>query len=417
MDVSVSASSDTGIVSILPTIKNSSGNAVTGSFAPQFTAMPKVGDKTFVTSGWKISALSTASAGSYTLTVTLTDMSGAITTKDVAFVVKSKAVTDPDPIDPDPVVGEPLIKAASVTAGAQSSSNGSFLELSGSHAGSLYKANDAFSSTVIDVVFGAAGTTPSFMAPSYAAIHGFDLSSWSTSNITSIVDMGTSKPSNSGVIDQALDANGTESVSVLANHYYGVGTTTGDIVMLYVADLTGVGRSANAKIDIYTVQGGSVVDPDPTNNWPKIDLGAQNATPPSALDVDGQIAYTAGAKTASQIASIDLLLYYDAVGELRFISPGYASDNALSVVSGWGTTNETYFYDNGTTPVTSLEQVEAILSGKTTQNYVKVVAGHYYTVEHTGGVVSVVKVESIQGSGKTAVIKLSIVFSDDTFAG
>lgn len=418
VDVAVAVTADTGIVSISTSIKTSSGSSAASSFVPSFTTMPKPGDKTFASSGWKLSALSTATAGSYTMTLALIDKSGAVTTKEVAFTVKAKTTTDPDPVDPDPITGEPLFKVRSVTAGAQKSTNGSFFELGGSDAGWLYTASAEFSSTVIDVVFGADGTVPSFMSPKYASTHGFDLTSWSTLNKAEIVDMGTSKPANTGVVAKALDVNFAASVPVIANHYYGVGTVSGDLVVLYVASLTGSGSSANAGVDIYVVEGGSITDPDPLDPlWPKIDLGAQGATPPSALDVDGLEAFSSGAKTPSEIASIDLLLYNESTGGLRFVSPEYASNKSFSLVDGWGQTNATYFYDNGTTPVTSLEQTQSILSEMETEQYINVIVGHYYIVEHSGGVTSVIKVESITGSGNSSVVKVSIVFSDDTFAG
>ncbi|HOX52824.1 MAG TPA: hypothetical protein PKY05_15175, partial [Fibrobacteria bacterium] len=81
VDVSVAASSDTGLVSIDYSVKDASGNLATNSFLPQFVSMPKIGDKTFASSGWKVSALSTAKAGSYVLILTLTEKSGAVSTK------------------------------------------------------------------------------------------------------------------------------------------------------------------------------------------------------------------------------------------------------------------------------------------------------------------------------------------------
>ncbi|MBK9577717.1 MAG: hypothetical protein IPK50_07325 [Fibrobacterota bacterium] len=419
VDVAVAATSDTGILSIAPTFKSSSGSVVVSSFLPSFTTMPKPGDKTFASSGWKLSALTTASAGSYIMTLTLTDKSGAVTTKEVAFTVKAKGGTDPvDPVDPDPTIGEPLLRMGAVTAGAQNSSRGSFFELAGADAGTLHTSGAGLPYADIDVIFGADGTTLSFMSPDYAAKGAFSLGSWSTVNKTAIIDLGTSRPAHTGVVFDALVANPKTSATVVSGHYYGIGTVSGEIAVLYVSSVDGSGKSANAVVDVYLVEGGSVVDPDPVDpTWPKIDLGAQNAAPPSALDVDGLTAYTSGAKTASEIASIDLLLYNESTGGLRFVSPEYAYNKSFSVVSGWGKTNATFFYDNGTTPVTSLEQTQWILEGEVTEQYVNVIAGHYYIVEHSGGVVSVIKVESVTGTGSSAVVKVSIVFSDDTFAG
>ena len=417
--VSIQAAGAGKITSLKAEVLTSAGADASASFVTSFSPAPKSTDSVFSTNAWSVSAKSGALAGPYKVRVTLTDKTGN-TVKDYPFSVRSGSTTDPDPdpVDPDPITGEPLFKVRSVTAGAQKSTNGSFFELGGSDAGWLYTASAEFSSTVIDVVFGADGTVPSFMSPKYASTHGFDLTSWSTLNKAEIVDMGTSKPANTGVVAKALDVNFAESVPVIANHYYGVGTVSGDLVVLYVASLTGSGSSANAGVDIYVVEGGSVTDPDPLDPlWPKIDLGAQNATPPSALDVDGLEAFSSGAKTPSEIASIDLLLYNESTGGLRFVSPEYASNKSFSLVNGWGQTNATYFYDNGTTPVTSLEQTQWILEGEVTEQYINVIAGHYYIVEHSGGVTSVIKVESITGSGSSAVVKVSIVFSDDTYAG
>ena len=118
VDVAVAVTADTGIVSISTSIKTSSGSSAASSFVPSFTTMPKPGDKTFASSGWKLSALSTATAGSYTMTLALIDKSGAVTTKEVAFTVKAKTTTDPDPVDPDPITGEPLFKVRFWAAGA-----------------------------------------------------------------------------------------------------------------------------------------------------------------------------------------------------------------------------------------------------------------------------------------------------------
>lgn len=411
VDVAVAATSDTGILSIAPTFKNSSGGVVVSSFVPSFTTMPKPGDKTFASSGWKLSALSTATAGSYTMALTLTDKSGAVTVKEVAFTVKSKTVIDPldpDPVDPDPVTGEPLYRMRGVTAGAQSSSNGSFFELGGSHAGWLYTSDADFSSKVIDVVFGADGTVPSFMSPKYASTHGFNLSSWTTLNQAAIVDMGTSKPANTGVVDQALDAGFAESVPVIANHYYGVGTISGDLVVLHVTSLTGAGRSANAGVDIYVVEGSEIDPVDPIlTAWPTLTLGAQAAAPGSYLDIDGKLAWTAGAKSAEQIASIDLIFLASASGVPMFYSPWEADDVAMVTnLSSWGVKNETFIVDVGTTPITS--RSEAMAAGASDAQSVVAAVGHYYAVESAGGTYSALKVESITGLGRNAVVTVSM---------
>lgn len=410
VDVSVSASSDTGIVSILPTIKNSSGSAVTGSFIPQFTAMPKVGDKAFVTSGWKISALSTASAGSYTLTVTLTDMTGAMTTKDVAFTVKAKTGTV-DTTDPGPVVGEPMNKLGSVLAGAQSSSNGSFFELGGTHAGYLYTSKADFSSKVIDVVFGVDGSSLSFMSPRYASTHGFDLSSWSILNLSAIVDMGTTQPTNSGVIDQALTARGAESATVIAKHYYGVGCTSGDIVMLYVTGLTGSGKFTDANVDIYVAGDPKTVidsvDPGAQNKWQKVELGAQSATPGSFLDIDGKTVFTAGQKTATEIASIDLVFVASTSGLPMLYSPAKVAGTGLVSIGSWGVKNETYIVDLGVTEPTKESDIMHATGSSDAQSIV-IEVGHYYAVETENGPFCALKVESIAGTGRSAVATVSM---------
>lgn len=512
VDVSVAATSDTGIASIAPTFKSSSGALVTGSFLPQFTTMPKVGDKSFASSGWKLSALSTAAAGSYTMTLTLTDKSGAITTKEVAFVVKSGSsspgapvitgfgldntspeaggsfsskgsvsfetssadvsysVTGPSAtsimlpasftVSSSPaslskllvisssasagiytvtvrvtdrngksatseatfqvtstVVGEPLRSIGSLPVGAQGSAQGSFLELSGSKAGVAWTSGTNIPYSTIDVIFGAAGTTPTFFSPDYAASSGaFTLSTWTTKNTSALVDMGTTMPASSAPVAVALAASGSSSVTVVPGHYYGVGTESGDIVVLYVFQVTGSGRSSQAEVEVYLVDGGTVVIPE-TTDWPKLDLGAQNAAQPSALDVDGMMAYTSGAKTASEIAEIDLLLYYQGAG-LRFLSPANAKVNSLSLVNGWGQTNETYIYDNGTTPVTSLSQAVGILSGETTSNSIEVVSGHYYIVEQADGLLCAVRVVSVTGTGASSVVRVGLkVLGNSPFGG
>lgn len=417
--VSIQATGAGKITSLKAEVLTSAGADASASFVTSFSPAPKSTDSVFSTNAWSVSAKPSASAESYKVRVTLTDKSGN-TVKEYPFSVRSGSTTDPDPdpVDPDPITGEPLYRMGGFTAGAQGSSNGSFMELAGPTPGYLHTADGDFMGKDIDVVFGADGSVPSLMSPKYASTHGFNLSSWSKLNITEIVDMGTLKPANTGEIYEALMDNSASSVAVVVNHYYGVGTEGGELLFLKVTSLTGSGSSANAGIDVYLVEGGSVTDPDPLDPlWPKIELGAQNATPPSALDVDGNMAYSVSVKDASKIASIDLLLYNESTGGLRFVSPEYAFNKSFSVVNGWGQTNATFFYDNGTTPVTSLEQTQWILEGMDTEQYINVIAGHYYIVEHSGGVTSVIKVESITGSGSSAVVKVSIVFSDDTFAG
>ncbi|HNY29444.1 MAG TPA: hypothetical protein PKO15_01025 [Fibrobacteria bacterium] len=503
VDVSVAASSDTGLVSIDYSVKDASGNLATNSFLPQFVSMPKIGDKTFASSGWKVSALSTAKAGSYVLILTLTEKSGAVSTKELAFTVKSGSSSGVAPVisgfgvdnanlsagtlistrgtvsfgtssatvrysvsgpsessitlpasftvNSSPanlskqiaisssapsglytitvavtdlngkvasesttfaiessVVGEPFVNVGRVEAGAQSAAAGSFIELSGTDAGTVYTAGAGIPYRTIDVIFGADGSTASFMSPDYAATGAFSLSAWTTLNKTELVDMGTSKPANTGVVAQALDDRGTHAVAVVVGHYYGIGTKSGDIAMIFVSTVNGSGRSSTAGFDIYLVDGGAViVDPVTPTNWPKLELGAQNAVQASALDLDGQIAYSSGAKTDAEVASIDLLFLASGSGVPTFYSPSEASLQGLGALTSWNTKNFTYIADAGVTPITTASQAE-LLSGSTNSQSAAAVVGHYYAVEIATGPYCAFKVESITGSGRNAVVSISM---------
>lgn len=509
MDVVVAATSDTGIVAIMPSFKDAAGSPVTSSFVAQFTTFPKVGDKTFASSGWKLSAVSSTTVGSYIMVLTMTDKAGSITTKEVAFVVKSGSTSTGAPtissfslstktpgesetiaiqgtaefttakatisyslsgsnlytiktsspyvataspaaltgsiylsgtlngtytilvtitdengksessstnftVGSSTVVGEPLVRKGAVRAGAQGSMYGSFLELSGPDAGTLYTGGAGIPSETIDVVFGVDGSAISLMSPQRASVSRYTLSSWSQLNATDIVDLGTTKPSNTGVVAQALDRKSAQSVPAIAGHYYGISARSGDLSVLFITSLSGTGIATEASIDVYLVDGGSVIDPvDPIETgWKRIDLGAQNAVQASALDVDGQTAYSSGAKTDAEVASIDLLFLASSSGVPTFYSPSEAYLLSLGSLSSWKTKNETYIADAGTSSITSLSQASA-LAGATNNQSAPAVVGHYYAVEHADGTTSALKVESITGTGKSAVVTVSM----KTFSG
>lgn len=134
---------------------------------------------------------------------------------------------------------------------------------------------------------------------------------------------------------------------------------------------------------------------------PDLSVGAQNASPPAFIDVDGATTYGGGAKTAAVIASIDAIFFADATDQISLMSPSYAASNSLGNLSAWSTKQSTVIVDAGTTPVSTVTAAKAII-GTSTAQVAAVESGHYYALKLTNGEYAVIRFSSLSGSGRSA---------------
>lgn len=188
-----------------------------------------------------------APAGTYSISVTVTDEDGGVASQSVSFTIGGGSSSTP--------LGNNAGKNTA-TLGAQSASAGSFLNADGFEVFKSDSDVNGYKTSAqkqsIDVVFFATDAgVATFFAPTAAAAAGLGgISSWgSDAKSTIIVDAGTSPITTKEAASAAIGSQTSTQATVVSGHYYALKLSNGKYAVLN-AILAGAGKSATVTVDI-----------------------------------------------------------------------------------------------------------------------------------------------------------------------
>ena len=240
--IHATVTTDAAPMTVTLTIKNkATGQDASSYFDLSFTGPTSTATSWSATNDGaaKIGAKSGAPNGTYTLTLTATNSTGASTaSKDITVGGGS--------------TGTNLTKNGSVDVGAQSASAGSFISIKG---GWSINSGDktAADEDSIDVVFFADGSNVLyFLSPAKAVnLNLGNLSGWNTKHSTIIVS-STSALTTVDQVKALTDNSSSQSAKVVANGWYAVKLDNGKYGAMQVTAFSDAGRSATASLTVFS---------------------------------------------------------------------------------------------------------------------------------------------------------------------
>jgi hypothetical protein len=181
-------------------------------------------------------------AGSYSVTVTVTDEDGIAASQSASFCVGGACGGGSgmplDKLEPDLDVG-----AQSVTG------KGSFIDVDG---GEVFTEGTKDVSKVDAVFFADAAGQISLMSPSYAATNSLGgVSTWGTKLQTVIVEAGTSEIATKEAAMAKVGSATTQIAAVTSGHYYAMKLANNEYAVVKIASLSGTGKAAVGTITLF----------------------------------------------------------------------------------------------------------------------------------------------------------------------
>lgn len=348
--VTVKASSASGGLKLDPVILDAQGAEATSLFLADFSARPAAGDTAFSTGGWSIAVRSTTPVGAYSLRVELTDKDGGSVIRSVSFQVKADAVPASIELPQNYSMGKVDFTSATSPIGSVKFSPGP-LHIS-------WKVTDRLDANRTD---------------------WFKVSGPSTA---------TSSPFGLGHFEvQALSAPDGEYFLELS---FSQGTLEKVLVIPF-----------------------DVSEALPMTQEGPFDLGAQSSAFPSFLQLGLPTPMNADqvkAHLGDTSMLPDLVFGTNAAGNLSLMSPLQAKAEGWNL-AGWAVAPSTLIIDLGVALPASLAMVDDAMSGSYGDYDVETLeieSGHYYGVLTRSGARHIVKVESVEGTGKSGTASVTI---------